>query len=157
MCVIGEVLDVMILVIFPVMGLQWHAIVAHGIGPVLAEVDISTSVNFSIFCPPILIYGVFLDSLPRSTSCCMCEWFLGDALLRYGRQRLLSIRDKYKFAVPKVLLSDGNTSMSDPPAYLIPKDFKDLPRRVETRVSFPRGWLDIASVSGSAFSVVSSI
>jgi hypothetical protein len=39
----------------------------------------------------------------------------------------------------------------------IPKDFKLLPLKVDTRASFPLGWLDMASVAGSAFSVVSNI
>jgi hypothetical protein len=47
--VIGEVLDVMILVVLPVIGLQRHAIVAHGIGSMLAKVSISTSGIFPSF------------------------------------------------------------------------------------------------------------
>ena len=70
---------------------------------------------------------------------------------------MLSIGDKDKFAVPKVLLLDRNMSTSNSSTYLIPRDFRVLPRRVETRVSFPRGWLEIESVAGSALSVVSSI
>ena len=46
---IGEVLDAMILVVLPVIGLQRHAIVAHGIGTMFAKVGISSSRNLSIF------------------------------------------------------------------------------------------------------------
>jgi hypothetical protein len=48
--------------------------------------------------------------------------------------------------------SDG-----DWPTYAIPNDFRFLPLKVDTRVSFPLGWLDIARVVVSAFSVVSNI
>jgi hypothetical protein len=42
------------------------------------------------------------------------------------------------------------------PTYPIPNDFRFLPVKVDTGVSFPLGWSDIARVDGSAFSVVSS-
>jgi len=64
--VIREVFYIMILVVFPVIWLQRHAVITHGIGAMLAEVGISTSRDLSIFCPPILINGLFFDLLPRS-------------------------------------------------------------------------------------------
>jgi hypothetical protein len=48
-------------------------------------------------------------------------------------------------------------SKRDLPTYPIPNDFRFLPLSVDTGVSFPLGWLDIARVAGSAFSVVSNI
>jgi len=65
--VIGEVLYIMILVIFPVIWLQRHTIITHGISAMLAEVGISMSGDLSIFCPPVLINGIFSDLLPRTT------------------------------------------------------------------------------------------
>jgi hypothetical protein len=64
--VIGKVFYTMILVVFPVIGLQRHAIITHGIGTMLAEVGISTSGDLSIFCSPVLINGLFFDLLPRA-------------------------------------------------------------------------------------------
>ncbi len=63
---IGKVFYIMVLMIFPVVWLQRHAIIAHGISPVLAEIRISTSGNFPVLRPPVLIYGIFFDILPRS-------------------------------------------------------------------------------------------
>ena len=56
----------MILVVFPVIWLQWHAVITHGISTMLAKVGISTSGDLSIFCSPVLINSVFLGLLPRS-------------------------------------------------------------------------------------------
>jgi len=65
--VIGEVFYIMILVVFSVIWLQWHAIITHGIGAMLAKVGISMSRYLSVFCSPVLINGLFFDLLPRST------------------------------------------------------------------------------------------
>jgi hypothetical protein len=38
-------------------------------------------------------------------------------------------------------------AIRDSPTHLIPKDLRLLPLKVDTRVSFPLGWLDIAIVA----------
>jgi hypothetical protein len=62
---IGKVLDVLVLVEFPVIRLERHAVITHGIGPVLAEVEVPTSRNLPILGSPVLIHGVFFNILPR--------------------------------------------------------------------------------------------
>lgn len=103
--VIGKVFYIMILVVFAVIRLQRHAIITHSVGPVLAEIRVSTSGNLSVPCSPILIYGTFFDILPRSACqrfrTCRRRSFVGDAILGCAQCRPLSIRDKDEFAVSK--------------------------------------------------------
>ena len=103
--VIGKVFNTMLLVVFPVIRLQRHAIIAHSIGSVLAEISISTSGNIPVPCSPVLVHGIFFDLLPRSAcrrgSGYRCASFLGSAVLGSSRRRLRFVRDKNELAVSK--------------------------------------------------------
>lgn len=105
---IGKVFDIMFLVVFPVIRFQRHAIIAHSIGPVLAEVSISTSGNIPVLFSPVLVHGIFFDFLPRSTcrreSSYRCASFLGRAVLGSSWCRPLFVRDKNKLAVSKCII-----------------------------------------------------
>lgn len=102
---IGKVLDIMVLVVFLVIRLQRHAIIAHSIGTVLAEISISTSRNLPVLFSPVFVHGIFRDLLPRSA--CRGERgyrgasLLGGAILGSSWCRLLFVRDKNELAMSK--------------------------------------------------------
>ena len=102
---IGEVFYTMILVVFPVIWLQRHAIIAHSIGPVLAEFSISTSRHLPVLCSPVFVHGIFFDLLPRSAYRGERGYrgvsLLGGAILGSSWRRLLFVRDKNEHAVSK--------------------------------------------------------
>jgi len=66
--VIREILDVVLFVIGSVMWFKRHAIVAHPLGPVLAELGVFVPRDFSILCAPVFVYRIFLDRV---------RWVLG--------------------------------------------------------------------------------
>src|SRR5712671_6049724 len=98
----------MVLVVFPVIRLQGHAIIAHSISPVLAEISISTSWNLPVHRPPVIVDGVLFDILPRSawgrSRASRRESFRGSVVLGSTWSGPLSIRDKNEFTVSKTTL-----------------------------------------------------
>ena len=102
---IGKVFNIMVLVVFPVIRFQRHAIIAHSIGPVLAEISISTSRNLPVLCSPVFVHGIFCNLLPRSAYRGERSYrgasLLGGAILGSSWCRLLFVRDKNELAVSK--------------------------------------------------------